>query len=94
MKENYNTMEFIIDRYTKPKWNEPDEEEIDYDALFEDVKSFVQMAIKNEYQLRIWSDDTTVVVEDDFLDECMSDSTLVWLGEDEYVAKDNGEEWQ
>jgi len=94
MKENYNTMEFIIDRYTKPKWNEPDEEEIDYDALFEDVKSFVQMAIKNEYQLRIWSDDTTVVVEYDFLDECMSDSTLVWLGEDEYVAKDNGEEWQ
>lgn len=93
MNEKYNTMEFIIDRYTKQKWNEPNEEEIDYDALFEDVKSFIQMAIKNEYQLRIWSGDTTIVVEYDLLDECMSGSTLVWLGEDEYVAKDNREEW-
>lgn len=92
MNEKYNRIEFIIDNYTMPGWNDPIKRETDYGALFEDVKSFVQMAIKNEYQLRIWSDDTTVVVEYNFLDERMSGSSLVWLGEDDYIAKDNGEE--
>lgn len=85
MNVKYNTIEFVADRYTKPKWDNPDEEEKDYDALFDDIKSFIQMAIKNEYQLRIWSDGSAIVVEYNYFDEFMSDSELVWLGKNEYV---------
>lgn len=85
MNAKYNTIEFVIDRYTRPKWDNPDEEEADYDELFEDIKSFIKTALKNDYQMKIWSDGSAIVVEYNYFDECMSDSALVWLGENEYI---------
>lgn len=85
MDNKYNTIEFVMDCYTRPKWDDPHEEEMDSEALFEDIKSFISTALRNGYQMKIWSDGSVVVVEYNYLDECMSNSALAWLGENEYI---------
>lgn len=54
-------------------------EYVDYDEMFEDIKSFIQIAVKNDYQMKVWFDGLTVVVEYDYRDGDLGDYRLEWI---------------
>ena len=56
---------------------------VDYDEMYSDISSFIRMAIKNGYQMKIWYDGLTVSIEYEYQDESMSGVCLEWLNEDE-----------
>ena len=67
-------------------------EEINEIKMFDDIASFIQVALKNGYQMRIWDDGMTVVIEYNCQDESLGGVSLEWVGEDEYVEKCAGGE--
>lgn len=87
MNKKYETFSFCRGDYTEPGSNEVNEY-----RLYEDINEFVKLAIKNCYQMKIYDDSYTIIVEYNYFDESLSGVSLEWLGEDEYVANAKEEE--
>ena len=55
--------------------------------MWNDIKEFIRIAVKNRYQLKISANEFTVTIEYDYQDESLSGKSLEWLDEDEYIGK-------
>ena len=78
----FNSIAFCRDDYLT--YNDYLERDcIDEDALFEDVKSVIRIALKNGNQTRVWDDGCTVVVEFEHMDPDLADSILMWVSMDD-----------
>lgn len=77
MSIKYNTIEFCREDYK-------DDGEHDEFAMWSDIQEFLRIAIKNGYQMKIWDDGETIVVEYNYRDELLSDIGLEWLDCDQY----------
>lgn len=91
MDKRYNSFSFCRNDYEDENLTTGKKEVNEY-MMYEDIKDFLRIAIKNGYQCRIWDDGLTVVVEYDYLDRDLADSSLEWLSQDEYVESFNREE--
>ena len=63
------------------------EEVCDENRLYDDIRDFIRLAIHSGYQMKIWEDGYTIIVEFNYRDESLSGTSLEWVGEDEYVEK-------
>ena len=81
----FNTISFCRESYTE-YYDCLNKKAINDTKLFEDVTSFIKVAIQNGYQMRIYDDGVTIVIEYNYKDESLSGVSLEWLGEDEYVV--------
>ena len=52
-----------------------------------DISDFTRIAIKNGYQMKVWSDECTIVIEYNYKDESLSGVSLEWLNENEYIER-------
>lgn len=66
-------------------------QECNYET-YEDYKraiiDLIDILVKNDYVVVIRQELNNMIIEYNFIDEKLSDSRLVWLGEDEYVMSD------
>jgi len=92
MSEKHSTFSFCKNCYKE--YNEySHKQEVNESRLWEDVSSLIRLCVQNGYQMRIWSDELTIVVEYNYQDEAISGTELRWVGENEFVDTwDNGEE--
>lgn len=91
MNKRYNSFSFCRNDYEDEDPTTGKKEVNEY-MMYEDIKNFLRIAIKNGYQCRIWDDGLTVVVEYDYQDRDLANSSLEWLSQDEYVESFNREE--
>lgn len=84
MSEKFNTISFCRDDY-KEYYDCLEKEEVNYDKMFDDIKEFIRIALQNGYQMRIWDDGVTIVIEFNYQNESMSGVSLEWLDENEYI---------
>lgn len=82
MENKYNTFTFCISDYL-----DENDEENEF-LMYSDIMKFIQLAFKNGYQMKLWYDGMTVVIEYDYQDACLGGSSLEWLSNDEYVARE------
>lgn len=61
-------------------------DDVDYDAMFKDIGKFIEIALRNGYQMKIWRDEYTISIEYNYQDENLGGVKLCWVGEDEYVT--------
>ena len=83
MEQKYSTFTFCRDDYEEENKSTGRRELNEY-MMFEDIKEFIRLSIKNGYQCRIWDDGLTICVEYNYLDPDYG-IRLEWLSEDEYV---------
>ena len=80
-RKKVNSISFFRDDYTDFGETEPNTY-----AMFSDIADFIRIALKNNRKMKIWSDEYTVVIEYDYADPELSEYSLEWVGEDEYVG--------
>lgn len=84
--EKYSSISFCSENYKE--YNQyTSRDEVDESAMYDDIKSFIRLAIKNDYQMKIWCDGLTVIIEYNHRDGSLSGVDLEWIGEDEYVER-------
>lgn len=84
MDSKFNTITFCTADYME--YNDYLHKEVaNKDEMFDDIKEFIRIATKNGYQMKIWYDEMTVVIEFNYRDEAFTGVGLEWLGEDEYI---------
>ena len=93
MNTKHNTISFCTNDY-KQYYDYLHDYEINYEAMWDDIKEFLRIAVKNGYQMKMWSDELTVVIEYNYSDAALGGVTLEWLDEDEYIGswKENEKE--
>lgn len=90
MRKKYNEFNFCREDYTE--YNDYLRKDVvDEDAMFEDIKALVRVALKNDYQMKIWDDGMTITVEYEARDPALSEVSLEWIGVDEEVVGCDGE---
>ncbi len=87
MKTKFNRFTFCPDDYKERNENTQEEYVNEY-AMYEDIKSFIRLAVKNGYQCRVWHDSYTICIDYNYQDESLSSVSLEWLGEHEYIVND------
>ena len=90
--KQYNAITFCIDSYKENHYDSLKKENINYIEMYDDIAAFIRIAVKNGYQMRIWSDEYCVVIEYDIQDEDLGGTRLVWLGENEYIESEERSE--
>ena len=80
----YSTITFCTENY-KEYNDDTGIEDVNYFEYYRDISEFIRIAIKNGFQMKVWSDELTVVIEYNYKDESLSGVSLEWLGEDEYI---------
>ena len=86
MDSKFNTISFCRESY-KEFYDCLGKKSVNETKLFEDITAFIKVAIQNDYQMRIWDDGLTIVIEYNHQDESLSGVSLEWLDENEYVEK-------
>ena len=84
MDSKFNAISFCKESY-KDFYDCLGKESLNETKLFEDIAAFIKVAIQNGYQMKIWNDGLTIVIEYNHQDESLSGASLEWLGENEYV---------
>lgn len=82
--KHVNTAEFCKTTYSNHPWDDSGDD-FDEIQMKLDIADFVAALLKNDYQVRIYSDGLTVAVEYDFRDQSLAGNNLVWLSPAEYV---------
>ena len=54
--------------------------------MWDDIKDFIRIAVRNGYQMRVRYDGMTVMVDYNYQDGALADCSLEWIGPDEYVG--------
>ena len=83
MSDKYNTIAFCTSSYSD---TDRYGHTVDEEKLFRDIADFLRIAMKNNYQCKMWFDGITYVIEFEESEE-LSGTSLEWVGEDEYVEK-------
>lgn len=91
MSNKYNTISFCSNDYRKPDPENFGKTYIDEFDMYRDISDFMRIAIKNGYQMKVWSDELTIVIEYNYKDVGMSGVSLAWLDEDEYIERMEGD---
>ena len=91
MLSKYNTISFCSNDYRKPDPENFGKTYIDEFDMYRDISDFMRIAIKNGYQMKVWSDELTIVIEYNYKDVGMSGVSLAWLDEDEYIERMEGD---
>lgn len=91
MNNKYNTISFCSNDYRKPDPENFGKTYIDEFDMYRDISDFMRIAIKNGYQMKVWSDELTIVIEYNYKDVGMSEVSLAWLDEDEYIERMEGD---
>ena len=91
MNNKYNTISFCSNDYRKPDPENFSKTYIDEFDMYRDISDFMRIAIKNGYQMKVWSDELTIVIEYNYKDVGMSEVSLAWLDEDEYIERMEGD---
>ena len=91
MNNKYNTISFCSNDYRKPDPENYGKTYIDEFDMYRDISDFMRIAIKNGYQMKVWSDELTIVIEYNYKDVGMSGVSLAWLDEDEYIERMEGD---
>ena len=91
MSNMYNTISFCSNDYRKPDPENFGKTYIDEFDMYRDISDFMRIAIKNGYQMKVWSDELTIVIEYNYKDVGMSGVSLAWLDEDEYIERMEGD---
>ena len=91
MNNKYNTISFCSNDYRKPDPENFGKTYIDEFDMYRDISDFMRIAIKNGYQMKVWSDELTIVIEYNYKDAGMSGVSLAWLDEDEYIERMEGD---
>lgn len=61
--------------------------------MWEDINIFLQILIHNQYQIKLYSDGYTIVIEYDYDPSLgFGNDSLYWVGENEYIEKIISEE--
>lgn len=55
------------------------QEEINEAQMYEDIATLMRIAMKCKYQMRIYNDGYSIVIQFDYLDPSLSDATLEWI---------------
>lgn len=84
MKSKYNTFSFCQEDY-KEYYECLHKKEVNFAKMYEDIAKFIELALTNGYQLKVWCDGLTVVIEYNYKDKAMTGTALEWLGDDEYI---------
>ena len=84
----YNSFSFCRDNYLKHS-DCLRKDCVDYDSLYKDVSEFIRIAIANDYQLKLWSDEYTLCIEYNYNDPGLSGVTLEWISDDEYIVNES-----
>ena len=88
MSDKCNTMEFGVHNYAeKGTFNAIERRCFNEDQLFKDVTAFIRILTKNGYMCKVRYDGITCSVEYNFEDESISNVSLEWVGEGEYVEQ-------
>ena len=87
MNNRYNTISFCSNDYRKPDPENFSKTYIDEFDMYRDISDFMRIAIKNGYQMKVWFDGLTIVIEYNYKDESLSGVSLEWLDENEYIEK-------
>lgn len=91
MSQNkYSSFCFCRDDYME-KNETLGKEEVNEYVMYEDIKEFIRLAIRNGYQCRVRFDGYTVVIDYNYQDESLSGVSLEWLNEHEYIVNDMAE---
>ena len=85
MCKKYSDISFCTENYKESNPDMPYEETINEYEMISDISDFIRLCIKNGYQMKIWYDGMTVVIEYNYQDESLSGVSLEWVGENEYV---------
>lgn len=97
IKENINvsTITFCRDDY-KEYYEYSHKTETNEDRMFDDIKEFIRIALKNKYVIKVYDDGCTVSIEFGYDDPNMSDTSLEWINNDGFnnteVNDEEGEE--
>ena len=91
MSNKYNTISFCSNDYRKPDPENFGKTYIDEFDMYRDISDFMRIAIKNGYQMKVWSDELTIVIEYNYKDVGMLGVSLAWLDEDEYIERMKGD---
>ena len=79
----YNEILFCRDSYMA--FNEYlKRDDVDEDAMFEDIKNAIRILMKNGNMARVYDDGITVAVEFDAVEPALSESRLVWVPVEKY----------
>lgn len=85
MDNKHNSFSFYRGDYEE-YYDVLNKKDYNYEAMYDDIKNFIRIAVKNNYQMKIWCDGETVVVEYNYKDDGMSGVSLEWLDENEYIC--------
>ena len=85
MSDTHSVICFCEENY-KQYYDYSHKKEVNETAMWDDIKEFMRVAVKNGYQMKVSFDGLTVIIEYDYVDGSMSGASLVWLGENEYVG--------
>lgn len=77
----YNSITFCRGAYKNDKG------ELDEYKMYDDITSFIRIAINNNYQMKIIDDSYTIIIEYNYADPELQSASLEWIGENEYVAR-------
>jgi len=85
MDKKYSTMCFCEDDY-KEYYDYSRQKEVNETKMWDDIKDFMRIAVKNGYMMKVHYDGMTVMIDYNYQDEGMAGVSLEWLGEDEYIG--------
>lgn len=91
MSNLFNSIEFARHSYMRPSYLNKDKNEVDYDEMYDDIKTVLKVLIKNNYQIKIIDDGETVSMEYNFRDPDFG-YRLEWLSENDYIETYGKEE--
>lgn len=91
MNKHINTISFAPDDYME-FYKSLNKEDVNETKMYEDIQSFIRIAIKNGYHLKIWSDGYTTVIEYDYMDPSFTDMRLEWIDGSKTVKEDGDDE--
>lgn len=59
-----------------------------YEELYKDLSDLIRILLKNNQQIKIYSEDGGIIVQYNYKGEDMSGVRLEWLGEDSIILSD------
>ena len=92
MEKEINTITFCPDHY-KEYFESLRKEDVNDVKMNDDIQAFVRIALKNNYQLKVYSDSYCTVIEYAHADPSLSDTRLEWVNEEESVENEADTEW-
>lgn len=84
MDKQINTISFCPDNYIE-YYESLGKKSVNDQQMYEDIQSFIRIALKNKYQMKVCTDGYCTIIEYEHEDQNLSGLRLEWIGdEDDY----------